>query len=173
MFFELVRISRDTIETVLAALGFVIGLVVISSVLFLVGSLVFGRGEELAPAPRDSTPVVLPGDRPPDASDVESLRLSVVFRGYRMVEVDWVLDQLAEALRAKDRQIAALTNQLTQQPATGPLVSADSAEPAQTAGIAGTAGPVSPPAIAGVADPAGTADPIQSHQATEAGLRDA
>ncbi len=122
-----VRISRDTIETVLAVLGFVLGLVVISGVLFLIGSLVFGRGEELAPAPRDSTPVVLPVDRPPDAADVEALRLSVVLRGYRMVEVDWVLDQLAEALRDRDRKIADLTNQLTQQPATAqPLVAADS-----------------------------------------------
>ncbi len=113
----------------LAALGFILGLVVISGALFLIGSLVFGRGEELAPAPRDSTPVVLPADRPPDAADIDALRLSVVLRGYRMFEVDWVLDQLAEALREKDRQIAALTNQLTQQPAAEPLVSADNAGP--------------------------------------------
>lgn len=98
----------------------------ISGALFAVGSLVFGRGEELAPAPRDSTPVVLPADRAPDAADIEALRLSVVLRGYRMLEVDWVLEQLAEALREKDRQIGALTNQLTQQPAAQPLVVADS-----------------------------------------------
>lgn len=109
----------------LAVLGFVIGLIVVSGVLFAVGALVFGRGEELAPPPRDSTPVVLPADRPPDAADVEALRLSVVLRGYRMLEVDWVLDQLGQALREKDSQIAALTNQLTQQPASDQLVSAD------------------------------------------------
>lgn len=110
-----------------AVLGFVIGLVVISGALFAIGALVFGRGEELAPAARDSTPVVLPGDRPPDAADIEALRLSVVLRGYRMVEVDWVLDQLAAALREKDQEIAALTNQLTRQPATQPLVAGDTA----------------------------------------------
>lgn len=126
--------SRDTIVTVLAVVGFVIGLLVISGALFAVGVLVFGRGEELAPAPRDSTPVVLPGDRPPDAADIEALRLSVVLRGYRMLEVDWVLDQLGAALREKDRQIASLTNQLTQQPAAEPLVAADAASPNQDQG---------------------------------------
>ncbi len=104
----------------LAVLGFVIGLVIISGALFLVGAVVFGRGEALAPAPRDSTPVVLPGDRPPDAADIEALRFSVVLRGYRMLEVDWVLDQLSQALREKDDQIAVLKNQLSQQPATDP-----------------------------------------------------
>lgn len=107
--------------SVFAAVGFLVGLLVISGALFAVGAVVFGRGEELAPAPRDSTPVVLPADRPPDAGDIEALRLSVVLRGYRMVEVDWVLDQIAGALRAKDEQIATLTDRLT-QPATEPLV---------------------------------------------------
>ncbi len=108
-----------------AIVGFIVGLLVVSVVLFAIGSLVFGRGEELAPAPRDTTPVVLPADRSPDAADIEALRLSVVLRGYRMVEVDWVLDQISEALRDKDRQIAALTNQLTRQPAVPPLVAAE------------------------------------------------
>jgi len=120
---------------VFAVLGFVIGLVVISGALFLVGTFVFGRGEALAPAPRDSTPVVLPGDRPPDAADIEALRLSVVLRGYRMLEVDWVLDQLAEALRDKDRQIAALTNQLTRQPGAEALVAESPASARPTQGV--------------------------------------
>jgi len=114
---------------VFAVLGFVFGLMVISGVLFVVGALVFGRGEEVSPAPRDSTPVVLPADHPPDAADIEALRLSVVLRGYRMHEVDWVLDQLAEALRERDRQLAALTNQLTRQAAAQALVSPDGAAP--------------------------------------------
>jgi DivIVA domain-containing protein len=122
-------ISRDIIVPVLAVLLFVIGLVAVSGVLFVVGAFVFGRGEELAPAPRESPPVVLPQDRPPDSADIEALRLSVVLRGYRMLEVDSVLDQLAEALRDKDLQIVALTNQLSQQPAGDPLVGADSRMP--------------------------------------------
>lgn len=125
-------IPRDTISTVFAVLGFVIGLVVISGALFLIGTFVFGRGETLPPPPRESTPVVLPGDRPADAGDIEALRFSVVLRGYRMLEVDWVLDQLSDALREKDEQIAALTNQLTRQPAAEPLVAAESAESAES-----------------------------------------
>ncbi|MDQ3732606.1 MAG: DivIVA domain-containing protein [Actinomycetota bacterium] len=112
-----------------AVLVFILGLLVISGVLFAIGAFVFGRGEELAPAPRDSTPVVLPADRPPDAGDIEALRLSVVLRGYRMLEVDWVLDRLSEALTEKDRQIAALTNQLTRQPPGQSLVAADAPAP--------------------------------------------
>ena len=130
-----IPISRDTIGTVFAILGFVIGLVVISGALFLVGATVFGRGEALAPAPRDSTPVVLPGDRPPDAADIEALRFSVVLRGYRMLEVDWVLDQLSEALQDKDRQIASLTNQLTRQPSSEPLAPTSTAAPNLTQGV--------------------------------------
>lgn len=119
-----------------AVLGFVIGLVVISGALFLVGTFVFGRGEALPPPPRESTPVVLPGDRPADAADIEALRFSVVLRGYRMLEVDWVLDQLSDALRGKDEQIAALTNQLTRQPAAEPLVPVETAETAEAAELA-------------------------------------
>lgn len=147
-----------------AVLGFIIGLVVISGALFLVGATVFGRGETLAPAPRDSTPVVLPGDRPPDAADIEALRFSVVLRGYRMLEVDWVLDQLSEGLREKDRQIAALTNQLTRQPAAQPLVSTDTTP--NTAHPADTVDPVS-------STPVDASPPPSASEISDAGVRDA
>jgi DivIVA domain-containing protein len=39
---------------------------------------------------------------------VRQLRLSVVLRGYRMDEVDWVLDVLAGQLEERDREIARL-----------------------------------------------------------------
>lgn len=152
-----------------AVLGFIIGLVVVSGALFLVGATVFGRGETLAPAPRDSTPVVLPGDRPPDAADIEALRFSVVLRGYRMLEVDWVLDQLSEGLREKDRQIAALTNQLTRQPAAQPLVSTDApitAHPAHTADTVDTVDPVS-------STPVDASPPPSASEISDAGVRDA
>lgn len=89
-------------------LVFFFGLVIIAGLLFLLASFAFGRGEEMAPAPPDSTPVELPDDRPVGGADVRAVRLSVVVRGYRMREVDWVLEQLAEALEDRDRQLAEL-----------------------------------------------------------------
>ncbi len=161
-----------------AVLGFVFGLVLISGVLFVVGALVFGRGEEVSPAPRDSTPVILPADRPPDAADIEALRLSVVLRGYRMHEVDWVLDQLAEALREKDRQLSALTNQLTRQAAAQALVAPDSAARAVVAPDAVTPDAVTPDAVGpDLVDPdlvaPDTAAPSPAGQLPGEGRRDA
>jgi DivIVA domain-containing protein len=40
--------------------------------------------------------------------DLEDLRLSVVVRGYRMDEVDAVLDRLRDELAARDERIVAL-----------------------------------------------------------------
>jgi len=40
--------------------------------------------------------------------DVRSLRLSPAFRGYRMSEVDWLIDQFAQLLDERDAELAAL-----------------------------------------------------------------
>jgi DivIVA domain-containing protein len=79
-------------------LTYLLGLLVVGGVLFLLASFAFGRGEELAPMPPSGTPVELPDGRPASGADVQALRLSVVLRGYRMDEVDWVLDRLADEL---------------------------------------------------------------------------
>src|SRR6266516_3861473 len=100
--------QRDTIGVVVTFLTYLFGLVVVCGVLFLLASFAFGRGEELAPMPPDGTPVELPDDRPVRGDDVRGLRLPVVLRGYRMAEVDWVLEQLAVQLDDRDREIARL-----------------------------------------------------------------
>ena len=51
-------------------------------------------------------PVLLPEAARP--SDVDRLRFAVGLRGYRMDQVDQVLDELRDQLAAKDRQIADL-----------------------------------------------------------------
>lgn len=89
---------------------FFLGMVVIAGLLFLLATVVFGRGEEMAPMPADSTPVELPDDRRVLGSDVRALRFSLAVRGYRMREVDWVLEHLAGALDERDREIARLTH---------------------------------------------------------------
>ncbi len=112
-------------------LVFFLALILIAGLLFLAASLVFGRGEEMAPAPPDSTPVELPDDRPVSGEDVRGLRLSMVLRGYRMGEVDWVLDQLAQALEQRDEVVADRERQLEELRAAAAGNSAASGEVAE------------------------------------------
>lgn len=93
---------------VVTPLTYLLALLVVGGLLFLLASFTFGRGEQLAPMPADTSPVVLPANRPVTSRDVHRLRLSVVLRGYRMSEVDWVLDQLATQLDERDRELAEL-----------------------------------------------------------------
>jgi DivIVA domain-containing protein len=92
----------------LAFIAVVVGVLVVGGLLFLGASLLLGRGETQPPAALDRSPVELPDARPVTADDVRALRISVTFRGYRMTEVDWLLDQFALTLEERDAQIAAL-----------------------------------------------------------------
>ncbi|MEE1939209.1 DivIVA domain-containing protein [Streptomyces sp. TRM 70361] len=62
----------------------------------------------LADAPPDRTEAWLPPDRPVGRADLEALRLPVAVRGYRMAEVDDVLDRLGAELAERDARIAEL-----------------------------------------------------------------
>jgi DivIVA domain-containing protein len=97
---------------VLGFVVFVVGVLVVSGLLFLLASMLLGRGETQPPAELDRSPVELPDDRPVLGDDVRALRMSVAFRGYRMTEVDWLLDQFAQVLDERDAEIAALRDQL-------------------------------------------------------------
>ena len=55
-------------------------------------------------------PVLLPADAEP--SDIDHLRFAVGLRGYRMDQVDQVLDELRDQIAAKDRRIAELGKEL-------------------------------------------------------------
>ncbi|MGH3856317.1 MAG: DivIVA domain-containing protein [Pseudonocardiaceae bacterium] len=88
-------------------LSYLIVAVVVAAVVFLIASLVFGRGEELAALPPDATPTWLP-EGPLAGEDVRALRFSQVLRGYRMSEVDWVLEQAANELDALRARLAEL-----------------------------------------------------------------
>jgi DivIVA domain-containing protein len=96
----------------LAFVAFVVGVLVVGGLLFLGASVLMGRGETQPPAELDRSPVELPDDRPVTADDIRALRISAVFRGYRMSEVDWLLDQFALVLDERDAEIAGLTARL-------------------------------------------------------------
>ena len=80
---------------------------VVAVVVFLLASLVFGRGEELAPLPSDATPTWLP-DGPIAGDDVRAVRFAQVLRGYRMTEVDWTLQRVAAELDELRARVAEL-----------------------------------------------------------------
>jgi len=104
----------------LSFVAFVVGVLVVGALLFLGASLLLGRAETRPPAEQDRSPVALPGDRPVTADDVRALQLSVTLRGYRMTEVDWLLDQFAVVLEERDAEIDALRAELHPAPATAP-----------------------------------------------------
>lgn len=79
------------------ALIYLLVVAAVGAALFGIATLVFGRGEELAPLPPGATPTRLPAGEIGGA-DVRELRFQQALRGYRMEEVDWVLDRLADEL---------------------------------------------------------------------------
>lgn len=90
------------------ALVYLIVMVVVAAVVYLLVSLVFGRGEELAPLAPGATPTRLPA-RDLSGDDVRALRFQQVLRGYKMSEVDWAVSRLAaevDALRARVEELS-------------------------------------------------------------------
>jgi DivIVA domain-containing protein len=97
---------------VLGFVVFVVGVRIVGGLLFLGASVLLGRGETQPPAELDRSPVELPDDRPVTGDDVRALQMSAAFRGYRMTEVDWLLDQFAALLDERDAEIADLRARL-------------------------------------------------------------
>ncbi|MGY1822687.1 DivIVA domain-containing protein [Geodermatophilus sp. SYSU D00079] len=96
----------------LSAVVFVVTVLVVGGLVFLGGSLLLGRGETRPPADPDRSPLELPEDRPVTADDLRAARISVTVRGYRMTEVDWLVEQLAQTLEERDAQLAELRRRL-------------------------------------------------------------
>lgn len=97
--------------TVAGALVYVFVVLAVAAVVYLLSSLVFGRGEQLAPLPPGATPTRLPA-RGIEGGDVRGLRFQQVVRGYKAAEVDWALDRLAGELDELRGQVAVLERQL-------------------------------------------------------------
>jgi DivIVA domain-containing protein len=63
-----------------------------------VAAVAAGRGTPMAEAYDDRPDALVPSDRPLQAEDLRRVRFSLGFRGYRMSEVDRLLDRLAGQL---------------------------------------------------------------------------
>jgi DivIVA domain-containing protein len=63
-----------------------------------VAALAAGRGAPMSEAYDDRLDALVPSDRPLAADDIRRVRFSLAFRGYRMTEVDALLDRLAREL---------------------------------------------------------------------------
>ena len=110
----------------LTLLGYVLIVGVVAGVLFLLASMVFGRGEELGPLPEGTTATVLPAESI-TGTDVRSLRFQQVVRGYKAGEVDWALARLAariDELQAELAHARAMVAQQASAPADGDTAAA-------------------------------------------------
>ncbi len=83
--------------TVLAVLG-------VLAVLLVAGVVATRDGAVLRDAPPDGPDAVPGTDGPLRAADLERVRFPMALRGYRMAEVDALLDRLAAELRDREAQ---------------------------------------------------------------------
>ncbi|MFD3757171.1 DivIVA domain-containing protein [Streptomyces sp. NPDC058622] len=105
---------------------------------------VAGGGSEavLPEAEPDRVADRLPETRPVVRADIDALRLPVAPRGYRMAEVDDVLERLAAELAERDARIARLTADRDGGTPGGDAGGAPGDEPADAAGPASAGGQV-------------------------------
>lgn len=115
-------------------------LVVIVALLAAVGWLAIGGGGHMSEPVADRPDLALPNEGPLARADVDRVRFSVGARGYRMDEVDDVLDRLAQEIELRERRIAELEGRAPEQSASpDPSVWAESgSEPAAEGGSATT-----------------------------------
>ena len=83
-------------------------LVVIVLVVGAAALVALGGGGSLPEAERDRLAADLPLERQLDRADLDGLRFPMALRGYRMDEVDDVLDRLSGELAQRDTRVAEL-----------------------------------------------------------------
>jgi DivIVA domain-containing protein len=85
----------------------IVFLIAAVGVVIAIALLAVGRLGELPAASHDRAPLDLP-DGELDAADVDGVKFALGLRGYRMDEVDVVLDRVADDLAERDVRIAQL-----------------------------------------------------------------
>lgn len=104
--------------TVLAVLG-------VLGVLFAAGAVAVRDEAPLVPVARDHADLALPVGVPLSQADLEQVRFGLALRGYRMSEVDEVLDRLGRELADRDARLAELRAEVDRlHAAEGPTVPA-------------------------------------------------
>jgi DivIVA domain-containing protein len=96
---------------VTTALIYLVVMLLVAAVVFLLASVVFGRGEELPALPPGASPTRLPSTGV-TAEDIRNVRFQLVVRGYKMSEVDWVLRRLGGELEDLRAEVAELRERL-------------------------------------------------------------
>lgn len=77
--------------------------------------LAVGRLGALPDAPPDRVPDELPADGAIKGQHLQQVRFDIAARGYRMDEVDGLLDRLASEIAIRDATIASLRDDLGQR----------------------------------------------------------
>src|SRR5262245_44217896 len=94
-------------------------MVLVAAVVFLLASVVFGRGEELPGLPPGASPTRLP-ESGVTADDLREVRFQQVVRGYKMSEVDWVLQRVGAELDELRARVDELEAALPDEPEAEP-----------------------------------------------------
>jgi DivIVA domain-containing protein len=89
---------------------YLVVLILVAVVLFALGTVLFGRSEQLPPLTRGTTATVLPASGVTGA-DVDAVKFTQTLRGYKTSEVDWVLDRLAQELDSLRGELTTLRAQ--------------------------------------------------------------
>ena len=95
-------------------------MVIVVLVMGGVAALGAGRGAPMAPAYDDRPDALVPRDGPLRAEHVRRVRFSLAFRGYRMSEVDALLDRVARQLDLAEAPPPAPAGELAGEPTGQP-----------------------------------------------------
>jgi DivIVA domain-containing protein len=107
-------------------------LCVVVALLIAVGWVAVGGGGHLSPSHPDRPDPAVPDTGLLARGDVDKVRFSVGARGYRMDEVDDVLDRLAYEIDVRERRIAELEGRDPSQQAESQVTQGGAEQPGES-----------------------------------------